>query len=216
MKIYILRHEKRYPSTDFDTNLNEDGKKDAEFLKYSLENLKLDIIYCSPYKRIIQTIEPYLKSSGKKVRIDNSIYESLMRNTNHNNLRDSKIDNLYGEEYHDKDYTSFLNVSSLKLGETYHDMIERTSNFIKNIINLYQNTNKKILIVSHMTTINSLLNRDPYDHYQQGKVIKIFDSDLNNRSCLSVFKNCISYPLNDDNISRWYITNPSACFIKIN
>ena len=34
MKIYILRHEKRYPSTDFDTNLNEDGKKDAEFLKY--------------------------------------------------------------------------------------------------------------------------------------------------------------------------------------
>ena len=57
-------------------------------------------------------------------------------------LRDSKIDNLYGEEYHDKDYTSFLNVSSLKLGETYHDMIERTSNFI---INKIINTSKQYL-----------------------------------------------------------------------
>lgn len=216
MKIYILRHEKRYDSTDFDIELNEEGKNDAENLKYTLEKLNFDLIYCSPYRRIIQTIEPYLKVSKKKVRIENSMYECLMRNKNVNNIRDHTIDNLYGKEYYDEDYVSFLNVDKLKLGETFYEIKGRTTNFINNLIKKYEHTNKNILVVSHLTVINALLDRKPYDNYKQGQVVKIFDKSHDNTSCLPLFENCIKVSFSNENVSRWLTTNKSACFKKIN
>ena len=87
MKIYVLRHEKRLKSNDFEIDLTEDGKKDSVLLALLIKGLDIDEIYCSPYKRILQTIKPYIELTGNKVFIENSLYESLMGCKDKDNIR---------------------------------------------------------------------------------------------------------------------------------
>ena len=50
MKIYLLRHEKRFNNRNFNTDLTNEGMKDANNLVTILEGLDLDHIFVSPYK----------------------------------------------------------------------------------------------------------------------------------------------------------------------
>ena len=51
MKIYLLRHEKRFDNRNFDTDLTNEGMISAENLVKKLESLDLDDIFISPYKK---------------------------------------------------------------------------------------------------------------------------------------------------------------------
>ena len=65
MKIYIVRHEKRYESPTFFTSLTNEGKNDAEKLAEQLNDIEFDYIYSSPFLRTIQTVYPYCKKHNK-------------------------------------------------------------------------------------------------------------------------------------------------------
>ena len=177
MKIYILRHEKRDEKIDFFTSLNSEGIENSKVLADCLMKLNIDEIYCSPYKRIIQTIEPYLKKSNKKINIENSLYECLTNNKDKRNIIDSSKSIIYGSNYINKNYNSFLYIDEVILGENYDYIKKRTTEFLKSLINNIKNKDKNILLVSHMTPINALTGRDCHDNYRQGMVTKIYDSD---------------------------------------
>ena len=177
MKIYLLRHEKRYDNHNFDTDLTQDGFNNAEKLKLELDKLNIDEIYVSPYKRVIQTIEPYLnlsnnRSSPKFINLEYGIYESLHNDKDFKNIRGLN-DNLYGLKYFNKDYTSLIDKDDLKIGETYVNIRERANKFINYL--LQNNNNKNILVVCHLSVINAILNRDERAEFEMGKLILFYD-----------------------------------------
>ena len=180
MKIYLLRHEKRYDNPNFDTDLTQDGFNNAEKLKLELEKLYIDEIYVSPYKRVIQTIEPYLNlpnnwsspRTDQFINLEYGIYESLHNDKDFKNIRELN-DNLYGFKYFNKNYTSLINKDDLQMGETYNDIKERANKFINYLIQ-NNNKNKNILVVCHLSVINAILNRDERAKFEMGKLILFY------------------------------------------
>ncbi len=178
MKIYILRHEKRYSKPNFDTSLTDEGIKNTYYLSNILESLDIDIIFCSPFKRIIQTIEPFLKKTGKKVNIENSLYEYINSDEfSQNDVRN--IDkNMYGYEYFNLNYKSFYDINSLEYPEGKTKLKFRTENFINSLKN-DESFNGNILLVSHMTPIHSIVNSKSIKMYPQGGISLIYnDKDV--------------------------------------
>tara|TARA_Y100000813_G_C24159186_1_gene351244 strand:+ start:508 stop:1074 length:567 start_codon:yes stop_codon:yes gene_type:complete len=178
MKIFILRHEKRFRDHTFFTGLTEEGIQDANCLKNMLLEYKFDEIYSSPYKRTLQTIEPYLYETKKKAKIEYSLNEALTYDNDNSNIKDIIKDDIYGKELIDINYKSYLSMNKLIYPESSDNLINRSSSFLEHIKEKYDNSNKNILLVSHMSTLNGLLGRDLMDHYRQGMLTKIYDDEL--------------------------------------
>jgi len=176
MKIYILRHEKRYDSHDYDTSLTEEGLSNANKLKDVLKKLDLDIIFSSPYKRTIQTVEPFLKESKKKIHIDYALNESLYMDNCKKNIRPITKD-MYGYDYINTDYTPVVNYTILDCKESRQTLCDRIKKFYKTVIHSSQLKDKNILVVSHMSPINCFLDRKIMTFYPQGGVSLIYDDD---------------------------------------
>ena len=175
MKIYLLRHEKRFNSRFFDTDLTHEGKEDAKKLVTKLEELNLDHIFISPYKRVIQTIEPYLKKSNLMVNPDYGIYESLHLDETDINIREID-DKLYGYQYMNTNYIPSVSKNSLKIGESYSDIKKRCQVFLKNLLDNKKLVGKNILIVCHLSVINAILNRDEDNDFDMGKVVLFYNN----------------------------------------
>ena len=180
MKIYLLRHEKRFDNRNFNTDLTSDGMKNADNLVTILEGLDLDHIFVSPYKRVIQTIEPYLKKTNKKVNPEYGIYESLHLDDSNVNIRDIN-DDLYGYEYMNKDYKQCVNKKDLNHGESYLDIKNRSGKLIKNLISDNNFINNNILLVCHLSVINAILDTDECSDFDMGKLVLFYDNgDISN------------------------------------
>ena len=68
MLLYLLRHEERPDDPSFLTELTENGKQRANTsLKQKLDFTDFTTIYSSSFIRVLQTIQPYLKLTNKKV-----------------------------------------------------------------------------------------------------------------------------------------------------
>ena len=77
MKLYILRHEERFESPEFYTELTENGINNSILLKDILEKERIDSIYSSPFIRVLQTVRPYCDYKNIKINIDYSLYETM-------------------------------------------------------------------------------------------------------------------------------------------
>lgn len=155
MRIYILRHEKRNLDNPlFDSSLTEEGLKNANKLVPKIERINFDTIYTSPFLRVLQTIYPYCIKNNRLVKVDNSLYESMddvkFNNKNKNNTWQNLPDKY--KNIVDKDYVSI--VKNVKLRETFEEVCERVKPLIQNIIK----ENNDVLIVSHQTICNAILN----------------------------------------------------------
>lgn len=175
MKIYVLRHEKRFSSPSFDTTLKEEGIEDAKKLSLLLNKLEIDLIYCSPFKRVIQTIEPFLEKTNKKVNIENSLYEYI--NEYDFTKEDIKHVNqdMYGYKYFNNDYKSFYNLDNLKYPEIRCNLEDRVNNFTSFLKS--NNLNSNILLVTHMSPVNVIINKNKRFPYPQGGLTLIYDNE---------------------------------------
>ena len=160
MKLIILRHEVRPNSSLFFTPLTEDGKINAEELKNKLPS-NIDIIYSSPFLRTLQTIYPYCREYNKKVNAENAFYEFCQTpDFNYENYRHwvSEYNKFERYEYLKSiincKYKSNVFVSNIKFPEKEINIRNRVFPFIYNLCKKYKNTNKTILIVSHMSICN--------------------------------------------------------------
>lgn len=155
MRIFILRHEKRNIDNPlFDSPLTEAGLENANSLVENIEKIHFDNIYTSPFLRVLQTIYPYCLKHKKFVKVDNSLYESmddLKFNNNNKNNTWKNLPNKY-KDIIDANYISMID--NVKLRETFEEVCERVKQFIQYLIK----QNKDVLIVSHQTVCNAILN----------------------------------------------------------
>ena len=79
MPLFILRHEERLRDDFlFNHELTSTGINNAKTTLFNdLSNYNFDYIYCSPFKRVLQTIEPYILDKKVKIKKDFGIGETL-------------------------------------------------------------------------------------------------------------------------------------------
>ena len=141
MKIILLRHEKRYENVGFFSELTYEGKINSEtiiinkILEYE-NKYGIDIIFCSPFLRTIQTIYPYCKLQNKKINIEYSIIEYLhnpyfIKNEwyyTFNDIKDPCFNSIIN-----KDYVSLLNKQDFSVLEDEIKLEERVKNFVDSL-----------------------------------------------------------------------------------
>jgi|TARA_B110000008_G_scaffold232424_1_gene235974 broad specificity phosphatase PhoE len=173
MKIIALRHGLRFDSALYFTPLTAEGLVQADNLVEILKDEKIDIIYCSPFLRTLQTIYPFCIENNKKVNVENTFYECLNSNEfNYYNYRHNprELDNTYPHlsSIIDHNYNSQLFVSNISYIETSEKVRNRVFPFIHNLCQKYKKTDKVFLIVTHGTIVNTIkkyFNRKV--HYRQ-------------------------------------------------
>ena len=78
MKIYLLRHEIRdMYDPSFYSPLLDAGLKNAQVLSTILDKQDINLIFSSPFKRVLQTVQPYCDMRNLKVNIEYSLYEQI-------------------------------------------------------------------------------------------------------------------------------------------
>ena len=164
MKIYFLRHEHRNKNDVlFRSELNAEGKILANgMLKNYLNFLNIDKIYCSPFIRAIQTVTPYIKEYKvfQKINLDYSIAEYI----EHPRFADKENQNFHlkEEDYFtfpiDKNYESLSKPDILHYKETPEELEQRVMIFVDKIKKMYKNTDQTLLICSHRSVLNVLIN----------------------------------------------------------
>jgi len=154
MAIYFLRHEKRLKDDIFfRSNLTREGQEVANtILKGFLELINPDEIYCSPFRRTMQTVAPYASANNKQLNIDNAIAEDGRSNVLH-------------------DYKEF------PINRKYKAVLGDVTLFARSICK----SKKNILICSHQSTLNILMNklygfeRDIDEEFDMGKIYRVID-----------------------------------------
>ena len=156
MKLYLLRHEKRYNDPTFSTELTEEGKSSANTtLKHKLSTIKIDAIFCSPFIRALQTIQPYLNETNQSTSIEYCICEGLHDNQ-YSNLDISLPDNFKTIFNINTNYTSVINPHDIKYPESNDDGLLRVGKFIDYLNTKYTN-NESILLCTHQCIIHYII-----------------------------------------------------------
>ena len=157
--LILIRHaksrgnaEKRLQGRD-DSPLGEEGLIQAELLKNCLSNEPIDVVYCSPLKRAVDTAEismlqkniPFIKEEGLLER-NFGILDGLK-------LEDLKKMHPSAKQFFHGQKTE-LNFGGI---ETIPNLTARSTNALKKIVN--ENQGKTIAIVSHLFWIKSILSK---------------------------------------------------------
>ena len=126
MKIYYVRHgqtdwnlERKMQGGGTEKALNETGIKQAQETREELENIKYDIVICSPMHRAMQTAE--IINKGKNVQVTTDEIEKRIWD-------------------YDLNY-------QIPEGENLHDFEKRILEFLKEMKQKY--SDKTVLIVAH-------------------------------------------------------------------
>ena len=149
MKLFLLRHEERPQEIGFYTELTENGKKNSLDKIEQLEKLNIDKIFCSPFIRCIQTIEPFCLKNNKFINIDCALGEYP-----YNESKERMSHPVDFLEIINLDYIPVL--SNIPFYEILKDLQERVKNFCTKLLIRYYDTNLNILIVSHQSILNTI------------------------------------------------------------
>ena len=79
--VYLIRHAQSHLSPEVsyeDWPLSEQGRLQALRLASFLNSLKIEEVYCSPYLRCRQTVEPFLQATGLSMTPINDLREHLI------------------------------------------------------------------------------------------------------------------------------------------
>lgn len=166
--LFLMRHEERESSIDYTASLNSNGlHRASEKIPDKVRNIDIEVIYCSPFRRTLQTIAPYCRETGSKVRLEWGLVESM-----------PILDTLFTEfsDIIDPDYVSCVSwqppCSQPCIDSTC--IQKRVRTLLDNI-----DRSKKTLLVTHLPVINTFLALrnmcyiDLYTPHSPGCVLKI-------------------------------------------
>ncbi len=196
MKIYILRHEDRTQDCSFFAPLTQDGLENAKKLVEKLEKEKIDLIISSPFIRTLQTILPYAKKANIEINIEYGLSE-----IHHQDIIPKKAVGISMPEYiltsfnYNPKYKSILQHDQIKYPENIKHVRDRIKKVLHSIIANNYNTDNRILLVTHQSLCNSVLEiiknhsdiintksfKEMTDRiamgYPTGKISLVFDKD---------------------------------------
>lgn len=78
MRLYLLRHAESRPTPDIPDPfwpLSPKGCRQAEALVPALQRLATDWTYSSPYRRAVATIYPFVRATGRRLRLHPGLRE---------------------------------------------------------------------------------------------------------------------------------------------
>ena len=175
MKLYVMRHcERNLNDCSFESPLLPIGLHNAKMAYSNLNCKNINVIYSSPFLRTIQTADFYSKIKNIPINIDYSIAEYISHEDK--NKMFSRNDFIIYEEWKREfnlniDFKSMLKLT-YNVNENEWMCINRVFNFLEFLKKKYENTNKNILLVTHMSIVNILLGFDTGKIYK-----KSFDID---------------------------------------
>ncbi|WP_315118853.1 histidine phosphatase family protein [uncultured Clostridium sp.] len=155
--LYLTRHGETLWNTQGrmqgwkDSPLTDKGALQAQLLGKKLKDLDIDIIYSSPIGRASCTAEILKGNKNILIEFDDRLKEINMGKWE-GMLRED-IEDIYKEELH-----NFWNTPQLYKpieGETFNEVIDRTTSFIEEIVNKHKG--KNILVVTHTIALRSML-----------------------------------------------------------
>lgn len=167
--IYLIRHSepmnqdiKQTSNQDSLQTINEKnilsviGEKNAELLSKNQEVKNIDYVVSSNYTRAMATAKYICKENNKELNIIQDFGERKFGINNWNELPKD-----FGErQFKDENY-------KIGNGESQKEVANRMYNALMDVVNKYQD--KKIVIVSHATSITFLLMK--LGTYQDRKII---------------------------------------------
>nr|QFG74277.1 MAG: histidine phosphatase superfamily PROTEIN [Megaviridae environmental sample] len=188
MKLYILRHEDRTLDASFFSPLTLSGHKNSVKLAKYLKNEKINKIYCSPFIRTLQTINPYINSFKKKmsVNLEYSLAEIQHPDIIPHTYYKINLPKYIAEEFnHNERYMSLLSPEKFDYPEDYLKVKKRVKTFLKKIFNENIETNNNIIFVTHQIVCKIILETLEKDFahkinntfYPTGSLTKVFDTD---------------------------------------
>ncbi|NLK76641.1 MAG: histidine phosphatase family protein [Clostridiales bacterium] len=143
-KVYFVRHAQPEYAWEEDRTrpLTQEGKKDSAIVLDFLKDKKIDVFYCSPYKRSIDTIADTATFFGKEIITDERLREREKgtEGNNHGMFRKRWTDHKYHEEG----------------GESIAMVQSRNMEALNEILS--NNLDKKIVIGTHGTALSTILN----------------------------------------------------------
>lgn len=157
---YIFRHgetdynkEKRWQGCGIDTNLNENGIKQAHELAKILASENLQIIYSSCLKRAVETAEIIAKSANIEVKRIEDLREGCFGDAEGMCKAEvaKKYPELFGLWYDDE--TDYMDVA-FPGGETKREMQRRMFGVFEKLLNTSENI---IGVASHGSSIRYFL-----------------------------------------------------------
>lgn len=144
MKIYYVRHgqtdwnlARRMQGGGTEKSLNETGIEQANETRKELENVKYDMVICSPMYRAKQTAE--IINQGKNIQI---VFDER--------IRERRLGELEGHEITDEIEEEIWNFDlnyQIKEGESLKEFEKRIMDFLEDIKKKY--SDKTLLIVAH-------------------------------------------------------------------
>lgn len=144
MKIYYVRHgqtdlnlAKKMQGGGTEKELNETGVSQAYNTKKELENVKYDLVICSPMKRAKQTAEIINEGRDIPIITDERIRERKLGDYERRDVTEEMENNIW-------DYKLNYNIPN---GENLHDFEKRIDEFFDDIKEKYHD--KSVLIVAH-------------------------------------------------------------------
>lgn len=143
-RVYFVRHAQPEHTWKEDRTrpLTIEGKRDAAIVLEFLKDKKIDVFYCSPYKRSIDTISDTAAFFGKEIITDEDLREREKgpNGNNHGMFQKRWADHSYHEEG----------------GESIAMVQKRNMKALNKILS--DNKDKQIVIGTHGTALSTILN----------------------------------------------------------
>lgn len=196
MRIFLLRHEARPPhDPTFWTALTPAGTRNAMYKV--TPTLQTDVqpttIYTSPLLRCIQTVAPYCAVNRLRgvLRTEPALFERVRgaadpldpedakerRFENQTFRTQSVLDNPSYDHLHayiDRNYTPCQPSATLVWGETADMVRARAQAFGQRMVAEHgTGEDARVLVVSHRSVLNALLNRDDEAPFEMGAVEEV-------------------------------------------
>ena len=158
MRLYVMRHcERNLDNCSFESPLIAKGHYNAKNLFGNMNRKKIDVIYSSPFLRTIQTADFYSKMKNIPINIDYSIAEFVSFQDKHNmySVNNYIIPDVWRANFNIN--TDKMLIKNYNVNESNNECIYRIYRFINFLMDKYNDTDKNILIVTHMSIVNIFL-----------------------------------------------------------
>ncbi len=153
MKLILVRHGQTEENKNHiwqgqsEGVLSKEGREQAKKLAKKLENMSIDVIYCSDLKRARNTIKPFLKN--KKITVE---YAKALRERSLGILERTTTEQI--AEYVAKNKIDFENCN-FETGETFYEMRKRLAKFYKGVAKKHEND--VTLLVTHGGAVSQII-----------------------------------------------------------
>ncbi len=211
MKLYFIRHGQtdwnviRRLQGQVEIPLNDFGEELARKTKEGLKNIPFAVCYTSPLGRAKRTAELVLEGRNVNIIEDDRLLEMSFGVYEGKDLSDSSDEDLenYREGFnHPEKYVA------PEGGESYEELLNRSKDFLNEIVNIPEYQDKNLLISTHGVALAALLTlikgNSLEDFWQVGvhKNCAVTCVEVKEQSYKIQFENQVYY---DDEVEDWHV-----------